>query len=262
MVESLQQSMQGRMKETMPEKQLRILYVEDDRSLAASLKLGLKRYAIHVVCAYTCREAMQKIRSEMFDFYLIDVRLSDGNGFDLCRDIREVDKTPIIFLTGVDGEWDQIRGYELGGDAYIRKPFTIEGLMAIIRALLRRQYWQSSKGNDRVKSGELTIDFVAHQVWRQEEAIALTKTQFEILRLLVTHPQQVVLRDQFNSCIWEHRGVFVDQNTLTVHISNLKKAIREDGSYIETVHNIGYRWLREVEVCLLQTGQARTPCKD
>ena len=82
--------------------------------------------------------------------------------------------------------------------------------------------------------------------------IALTKTQFEILRLLVAHPGQVVLRDQFNSCIWEHRGVFVDQNTLNVHISNLKKAIREDGSYIETVHNIGYRWLRTVETCRTQ----------
>ena len=82
-----------------------------------------------------------------------------------------------------------------------------------------------------------------------DKAIALTKTQFEVLELLVTHPKSVVLRDQFNSCIWEHRGVFVDQNTLTVHISNLKKAIHEDGSYIETVHNIGYRWLREVEVC-------------
>ncbi|MFR9254174.1 MAG: winged helix-turn-helix domain-containing protein [Merdibacter sp.] len=69
----------------------------------------------------------------------------------------------------------------------------------------------------------LTIDLANHQVWHREEMIALTKTQFEILRLLVAHPGQVVLRDQFNSCIWEHRGVFVDQNTLNVHISNLKK---------------------------------------
>ena len=91
--------MRGRMK-NMPEKKLRILYVEDDRSLAASLKLGLRRHAIELACAYTCREALQKMRSDVFDFYLIDVRLSDGNGFDLCRDIRETDRTPIIFLTG------------------------------------------------------------------------------------------------------------------------------------------------------------------
>ena len=83
---------------------MRILYVEDDRSLAASLKLGLRRHAIELACAYTCREALQKMRSDVFDFYLIDVRLSDGNGFDLCRDIRETDRTPIIFLTGADGE--------------------------------------------------------------------------------------------------------------------------------------------------------------
>lgn len=236
----------------MPEKKLRILYVEDDRSLAASLKLGLRRHAIELACAYTCREALQKMRSDVFDFYLIDVRLSDGNGFDLCRDIRETDRTPIIFLTGADGEREQIRGYELGGDAYINKPFTVEGLMAVIHALIRRQQWQSGKRSERVKSGVLTIDLANHQVWHREEMIALTKTQFEILRLLVTHPGQVVLRDQFNSCIWEHRGVFVDQNTLNVHISNLKKAIREDGSYIETVHNIGYRWLRMVETCRTQ----------
>ena len=105
--------MRGRMK-NMPEKKLRILYVEDDRSLAASLKLGLRRHAIELACAYTCREALQKMRSDVFDFYLIDVRLSDGNGFDLCRDIRETDRTPIIFLTGADGEREQIRGYELG----------------------------------------------------------------------------------------------------------------------------------------------------
>ena len=150
----------------MPEKKLRILYVEDDRSLAASLKLGLRRHAIELACAYTCREALQKMRSDVFDFYLIDVRLSDGNGFDLCRDIRETDRTPIIFLTGADGEREQIRGYELGGDAYINKPFTVEGLIEVIHALIRRQQWQSGKGSERVKSGVLTIDLANHQVWQ------------------------------------------------------------------------------------------------
>ena len=117
------------------------------------------------MCVYlpgsTAENAQRCIR-----FYLIDVRLSDGNGFDLCRDIRETDRTPIIFLTGADGEREQIRGYELGGDAYINKPFTVEGLIEVIHALIRRQQWQSGKGSERVKSGVLTIDLANHQVWQ------------------------------------------------------------------------------------------------
>ncbi|MFR9254173.1 MAG: response regulator transcription factor [Merdibacter sp.] len=133
-------------------KKLRILYVEDDRSLAASLKLGLRRHAIELACAYTCREALQKMRSDVFDFYLIDVRPPTATDL-ICAGTFETDRTPIIFLTGADGEREQIRGYELGGDAYINKPFTVEGLMAVIHALIRRQQWQSGKGSERVKSG-------------------------------------------------------------------------------------------------------------
>ena len=127
------------------------------------------------------------------------------------------------------------------------KPFTIESLMARVHAVMRRQHWQNVRLPNRVLTGNLKIDFSRMSVWRNAEPIALTKMQFRILQLLVENAQTVVLRDTICNYLWEERGVIMEQNTLNVHVSNLKKALKAEGSCIETVHNIGYRWNQPVE---------------
>ena len=179
----------------MSEKQLQVLYVEDDQEMARSLALALKRYNISLTAAGSYHRAWQLIQTRCFDLYLIDVFLKDGNGFDLCREIREYERTPVIFLTSAADEPEQIKGYEIGGDAYVSKPFTIESLMARVHAVMRRQHWQNVRLPNRVLTGNLKIDFSRMSVWRNAEPIALTKMQFRILQLLVETAQTVVLRD-------------------------------------------------------------------
>ena len=169
----------------MSEKQLQVLYVEDDQEMARSLALALKRYNISLTAAGSYHRAWQLIQTRCFDLYLIDVFLKDGNGFDLCREIREYERTPVIFLTSAADEPEQIKGYEIGGDAYVSKPFTIESLMARVHAVMRRQHWQNVRLPNRVLTGNLKIDFSRMSVWRNAEPIALTKMQFRILQLLV-----------------------------------------------------------------------------
>lgn len=239
----------------MSEKQLQVLYVEDDQEMARSLALALKRYNISLTAAGSYHRAWQLIQTRCFDLYLIDVFLKDGNGFDLCREIREYERTPVIFLTSAADEPEQIKGYEIGGDAYVSKPFTIESLMARVHAVMRRQQWQNVRLPNRVLTGNLRIDFSRMSVWRNAEPIALTKMQFRILQLLVENAQTVVLRDTICNYLWEERGVIMEQNTLNVHVSNLKKALKAEGSCIETVHNIGYRWNQPVEKGERQTLQ-------
>ena len=119
--------------------------------------------------------------------------------------------------------------------------------MARVHAVMRRQHWQNVRLPNRVLTGNLKIDFSRMSVWRNAEPIALTKMQFRILQLLVENAQTVVLRDTICNYLWEERGVIMEQNTLNVHVSNLKKALKAEGSCIETVHNIGYRWNQPVE---------------
>ena len=230
----------------MSEKQLQVLYVEDDEEMAKSLAMALKRYDITLTAAGSYHRAWQLIQTRCFDLYLIDVFLKDGSGFDLCREIREYERTPVIFLTSAVGEPEQIRGYEIGGDAYVSKPFTIESLMARVHAVMRRQQWQNTRLPVITRFGSLEIDFSRMSVWRKGENIPLTKMQFRILQLLVENAQTVVLRDAICNFLWEERGVIMEQNTLNVHVSNLKKALKDEGSCIETVHNIGYRWNQPV----------------
>ena len=228
----------------MSEKQLQVLYVEDDQEMARSLALALKRYNISLTAAGSYHRAWQLIQTRCFDLYLIDVFLKDGNGFDLCREIREYERTPVIFLTSAADEPEQIKGYEIGGDAYVSKPFTIESLMARVHAVMRRQQWQNVRLPNRVLTGNLKIDFSRMSVWRNAEPIALTKMQFRILQLLVENAQTVVLRDHIMQFICMGR-------TRRHHGAEYAECAREQSEeahesrrqlHLETVHNIGYRW--------------------
>jgi len=178
------------------------------------------------------------VRADPFSLIILDIGLPDGNGLDLCRVWRsEGIDTPILFLTASDDELQIVRGLDAGGDDYVTKPFRMQELLSRIRALLRRH-----RPSTFVKEG-LHIDLARMQVIRDSETIFLTPIEFQLLATLIQHDGQVLTRNQLLQRIWDDGGDYIDDNTLSVHISRLREKI--GSPHIRTVRGVGYQWQGE-----------------
>ncbi len=224
-----------------------ILFVEDDAAICRSLPPILETYGYQVTKVHTYRQAIQSIENNDYDLYLIDIHIPGGDGFDLCRNIHKQRNAPVIFLTGVNDEASIVFGLELGADDYITKPFSLQVLLAKIKTVLRRNQREMNKAR-KVKSGDLIIDFEHHTVLSDNQQLAITPTQFHILQLLVSNHGITITRDQITSVLWNQNDEFVENNTLTVHISNLKSKIGKFNGkpYIESIRGVGYQWKLDV----------------
>lgn len=231
----------------MNQEKLKILFVEDDVTICKSLPPILEKYGYKVVKVHTYMQAIQKITTDNYDLYLIDIHIPGGDGFDLCRMIRKQENTPVIFLTGASDDASIVFGLGLGADDYITKPFTVQVLLARIKTVLRRNQQEVNKAR-KVKSGDLIIDFDHKSVFLNEKEIAITPTQFHILKLLVSNYGITLTRDQITSILWNQNDEFVEDNTLSVHISNLKSKIgKYNGKpYVESIRGVGYQWKLDV----------------
>ncbi len=174
------------------------------------------------------------------DYHLIilDITLPDGNGLDLCSRWRSVGKeTPILFLTARDDEIQIVRGLDAGGDDYVTKPFRLFELLSRIRALLRR--------NQPItfRKDKLSIDLQKMSVFDGDEQLNLTLTEFQLLSALIRSSGKVLTRKFLLQTIWDDGGLFIDDNTLSVHISRLRDKIGSD--HIRTVRGIGYQWEKQ-----------------
>lgn len=220
----------------------RIMLVEDDKELNDTLceLLTLKGY--FVVSAGSVNE-FEKY-TEVFDLYLLDVKLPDGDGFQICEKIRHNIDAPIIFITSCDDEESIIRGLDTGGDDYVTKPFHNAVLLSRISANLRR-----SNMNDGsvYKKGELTIYFDKYKVYRNGKELKLSNNEWDIIKLLIENKGRVIRRNVFFDRLWDIHGNYVEYNTLTVTMSRLKSKLgtfsEEHIPYIETIRNVGYRWI-------------------
>lgn len=219
-----------------------ILVVEDDISLNRGIALTLAQDGIIIEQAYDLATAEQLIASRSIDLIVLDVNLPDGSGLDLCQNIRAVSRIPIIFLTANDMESDIVLGFDLGGDDYITKPFSLMVLRSRVMAVLRRS---DLSREDKVILGTMTLDFGKMEFRRQGQPITLSKTEQKLLKVLVTHRGQILTRDQLMEQVWTHEAEFVDENALTVTVKRLRAKIEEDPStpkYIKTVYGLGYMW--------------------
>lgn len=213
----------------------RLLIVEDDLFLQEGLceLLGQDRYSVD--CASTCREARRFAAENNYRLIILDIVLPDGSGFDLCTEWRGAGKdTPILFLTARDDEIQIVRGLDAGGDDYVTKPFRLLELLSRIRALLRR--------NQPVvyeKDG-LRVDLQKMSVHYNGEPLYLTPTEFQLLSALMRNAGKVLTRKILLQTIWDDAGLYIDDNTLSVHISRLREKI--GGARIQTVRGIGYKW--------------------
>lgn len=217
----------------------KILLVEDDVFLRDGLVELLTSENYSLTCAVNAKEAKEKIMKHRFDLIILDVMLPDESGFALCKTWRsDGNTTPILFLTACDDEIEIVRGLDSGGDDYVTKPFRLKELLSRIRALLRRNV--TVKYND---SG-LKIDLEKMSITQNGQPILITPTEFQLLCAFVRNPGRVLTRKQLLQSIWDDAGVFIDDNTLSVHISRLRDKIGKQR--VKTIRGVGYKW---EEIC-------------
>lgn len=222
-----------------------IAVVEDEKELCESLKLLLTEKGYEIVTAGSCGEVDKYIGNPQIDMFLLDVKLPDGSGFDICRKIRKSsEEVPVIFLTSCDNEEEIVTGLDIGADDYITKPFYTKELLSRISANLRRSKF--NVGNI-YKKGDIAVDFDRYKISRQGEELNISTNEFDIVKMLIENKGKVVRHDTIYEKIWDIHGNFVEYNTLTVAMSRIKAKLGTYGEkhqqYIETIRNVGYRWI-------------------
>jgi len=215
---------------------MKILLVEDDSALRGALEELLGREGYEVIKASSVSSAKAELNSDI-DLVMLDVGLPDGDGVSLCRQWRSegVLDMPILFLTAKDEELDVVRGLDAGGNDYVTKPFRMQELLSRIRALLRR----NQKETTITRSG-ITLDTTKLQASRGEETLQLTVTEYKILAKLISE-RSIITRAALLEALWDVDSRFIDDNTLSVHISRLREKV--GGSHIKTIRGVGYQWV-------------------
>lgn len=220
----------------MPKK---ILLVEDEKHIARFVELELKHEGYEVLVAFDGREGLAYAASENFDVLLLDVMLPGINGIEICRRVRTQSNVPIILLTARDAVMDRVAGLDAGADDYIVKPFAIEELLARIRTILRRAM-PEEKNSGTLQFRDIEIDLAAYEVYVQEIKLDLTKTEFDLLKLLIEHKNKVCTRELILTSVWGY-DTDIETNVVDVYIRHLRtKLPGEMNAYIETVRGVGY----------------------
>lgn len=220
----------------------KVLFVEDEESIAALVDYNLGKEGFDTVLVSDGDEAVLRIEEERPDIVLLDWMLPNISGIEICRRLRSKPQTqniPIIMITARAEETDRIRGLETGADDYLTKPFSMNELAARIRAVLRRI--RPGLVSDRVTFGDIEVDRTAHRVYRRGVDVHLGPTEFRLLDHLIQNPGRVFAREQLLNAVWGS-DVFVEARTVDVHIGRLRKALNKGGlpNPIRTVRSAGY----------------------
>jgi two-component system, OmpR family, response regulator len=219
---------------------VKLLLVDDDRALAASLRRGLTAEGFTVDVAHDGVDGLWMATEHAYDLIVLDLMLPGRTGFQVCADLRRSgDWTPILMLTAKQGDLDQAEGLDTGADDYLTKPFSFAVLVARVRALLRRA---ATRLPAQADVGDLKIDPAARRAWRGRRELSLTTRQFQVLEHLVRRAGQVVSKDELLDGVWTHE-FDGDPNIVEVYIRRLRAQIDEPfGRHsIETVRGAGYR---------------------
>lgn len=222
---------------------MRLLIVEDDKLLNSTLVFNLSSLGYTIDSAMTKREAEIFCKKQDYDLIVLDINLPDGNGFDLCVEIKERrPDTAVIFLTAKDMESDMLKGFELGADDYVTKPFPISVFRKKVAAVLERIRKRSCI--DFYEDGKLRINFTEMTAVLLGETVIFTPLEYRLLKVLVKNAGTVLTRQVLLEKLWDADGNFVDEHALTAAISRIRGKIEKDGlSYIKTVYGMGYMWI-------------------
>ena len=222
---------------------MRLLIVEDDKLLNSTLVFNLSSFGYMIDSAMTKQEAENFCKKQEYDLIVLDINLPDGNGFDLCVEIKERrPDTAVIFLTANDMESDMLKGFELGADDYVTKPFPISVFRKKVAVVLERIKKQSC--GDFYEDGKLRINFTEMTATLMGETVIFTPLEYRLLKVLVKNAGTVLTRQILLEKLWDADGNFVDEHALTAAVSRIRGKIETEGlSYIKTVYGMGYMWI-------------------
>jgi len=225
-----------------------VLVIEDEVDLATTVEYNLRAEGYQVRLAHTGRDGLASATLDPLpDLIVLDLMLPDLSGTEICRRLRDQERTrhiPVIMCTAKGEEIDRVVGFEVGADDYVVKPFSVRELMLRVRALLRRvDSHRRPEGEEPslIRFGRLKIDRDAHRAWVDDLEVALTALEFRLLHAFVTRRGRVQTRDALLSDVW---GIEADVTTRTVdtHVKRLREKLGEAGAYIETLRGVGYRF--------------------
>jgi DNA-binding response OmpR family regulator len=223
-----------------------ILLVDDEDSVQKLLTYPLERDGFRVVSARDGEEALARFAEQAVDLVVLDIMLPKLDGLEVCKRLRTSSTVPIIMLTARDDELDKVLGLELGADDYITKPFSIREFRSRVRALLRRASLQRIEAEEpqRIEIGELVIDLERRVVEVRGEPAQLTYVEFELFRIMASHPGRVYSRRQLLEELWGSAD-YRDPRTVDVHVRHLREKLElepREPEYIQTVRGVGYRF--------------------
>jgi DNA-binding response OmpR family regulator len=222
----------------------KILVIEDDRATRKALQQLFEPEGFGVELAETGAQGLAAFRTNRPNFVILDLKLPQGGGQDVCRQIRkESEEVPIIILTGSADEVDRVLLLELGADDYVTKPFSPKELLARVRAVLRRS--RRTPVVEQVSFGDISVDFQRMEVYRGDQSVALTPQEFKLLKYFAQNPERVLSRDQLLNDVWGYNS-YPSTRTVDSHILTLRQKLEKDPSrpvHFVTVHNAGYKFL-------------------
>jgi DNA-binding response OmpR family regulator len=221
-----------------------VLFVEDEPSIFEPFSAALSREGFEPVVVSTLADARAAWASRPADLVLLDLGLPDGDGRDLCRELRAGSDVPIIVLTARGTELERVLGLELGADDYVVKPFSGAEVIARMRAVLRRARASEPALSGVVEIGPLRVDVASRRVWLSDEELSLSRKEFDLLSELVAHAGEVVKREDLMSRVWDENW-FGSTKTLDVHVRWLRGKLGDDPAsprFLHTVRGVGFRF--------------------
>ena len=222
---------------------MRLLLAEDEKALSSALQVILKHNNYSVDAVYNGQDAYDYIMAGVYDGVILDVMMPKMNGWEVCREIRETSKVPIIMLTAKGDEEDELTGFELGVDEYISKPFSPKILVARVGAILRRSGKAPEEGK-LLSIGGIVIDQTAHTVTVDGRQIELSFKEFELLTYFMENEGIALSREKILNHVWNY-DYFGDARTIDTHVKKLRAKIGEKGDYIKTIWGMGYKFEAE-----------------
>lgn len=218
----------------------KILIIEDDEVIAGTEKKALERWDYQVKCVSDFKNILEQVEEYLPDLILLDIKLPFYNGFYWCRKIRTISKAPVMFVSSADDNMNIVMAMDMGGDDFIAKPFDISVLVAKINALLRRTYSYQGQMNV-LRVGDVVLNLSDGSISNGEKSYELTRNEFKILQILMENAGKTVSRDAIMMRLWEGDD-FIDDNTLTVNVTRIRKKLGEIGicDFIHTKKGTGY----------------------
>ncbi|MDD3346644.1 response regulator transcription factor [Oscillibacter sp.] len=221
---------------------MKILVVDDERTLVKGMKFNLENEGYAVECAYDGAAAVEMARSGSFDLLVLDVMMPEVDGLEACMRIREFSNVPIIMLTAKSEDADKLMGFECGADDYLTKPFNILELKARVRALLRRAAGVQRAQGDVLTAGDLSLDTRERVAIREGKLVELTAKEYDLVELLMRNPRRVYSRENLMNVVWGYTYAG-DYRTVDVHIRRLREKLEKNPAepdHIMTKWGVGY----------------------